>query len=99
MAGPDVYLTIVGSTAPDGSFETRNSLVFPGLFTLPDIVMASAAGDSLGLFRYTDTVTVVLSDLAAHTRVSYDRVLLNGPNVYKLLWNPPGATEINTKRR
>ena len=93
VAGPDVLQTIIGSTAPDGSFETANSLLFPGLFTLPDIVETTVFGDSLGLFSFKDTVTVVLSDSAAHTSVSYDRVLLNGPNTYHLLWNPPGAPQ------
>jgi hypothetical protein len=93
VAGPDGLQTIIGSTAGDGSFETANSLLFPGLFTLPDIVETSAEGDSLGLLRFKDTVTIVLSDMAAHTQVSYDRVLVNGANTYKLLWNPPGVTE------
>ena len=80
---------LIGTTSGAGTFETRDSLLFPNLLCLPPLTLTSDAGpDSLGIFQLVDTVNVVLTDTAAHQSQTYLCLIRAGSNDIHLVWNP-----------
>jgi hypothetical protein len=85
----DYTQSTIGTTADDGTFQTRDSLLFPNVLGLPPLVETSATDPTpLGVFRLSDTVTVVLWDTAAHKAQAFTSVVMKGMNNISLNWAP-----------
>jgi hypothetical protein len=85
----DATLAVIGLTSASGTFESRDSLLFPNVLTLPPLVMTSAAGPTpLGEFSVRDTVMLVLTDTVSQRSQSYHTVIVHGANTISLIWAP-----------
>ena len=94
----DNTLSAIGSTSPQGLFQTRDSLLFPNVLGLPPLVATDATGPtSLGTFRISDSVTIVATDTVANISWAYHRTIKKGKNELQIilasgaLFRPQGA--------
>ena len=87
----DASVAIIGWTAPLGTYETHDSLLFPNVLSLPPMVLTDATGPTpLGTFAISDTITVILADTSTRRSQTYQRIITRGENTMKLDWAPPG---------
>jgi hypothetical protein len=86
---PDAEQNVLGWTTSDGSFEVNDPLLFPAIFDIPPFVHTNSSGpDSLGTFYYTNSVSITLTDTAAHTQQRFIVTTGSQVNTYNLVWNP-----------
>jgi hypothetical protein len=86
---PDAASNVVGTTDLSGVMTSRDSLRFPSLFDLPDMVQTDAvSSDTVGLFRVSDSILVVLTDIGSARSQEYRRAVGKGAHSYVLRWNP-----------
>jgi len=92
---PDADISILGWTDQNGSFETKDKLLFPNVIDLPPLIYTNVNGpDSLGIFSIRDTVTIVLSDTATHQSITFVKVINPGiENDIQLVWNTSLTTQ------
>ena len=95
---PDVSISILGWTSsPAGTFETRDSLLFPNTLALPPLIETGQDPSPIGTFTISDNVTIVLTDTARHQYQSFQRVIRKGiGNTIQLVWNPRAAAMEST---
>ncbi len=85
----DASLAVIGTTSASGTFETRDSLLFPNVLTLPPMILTSSSGPTpIGEFTVRDTVMIVLTDSVSQQSQNYPTVIVNGPNAISLTWAP-----------
>jgi hypothetical protein len=86
---PDAAHNIMGTTDLSGVFTSRDSLRFPSLFDLPDMVQTDTTSyDTLGFFRVSDSILIVLTDVGTGRSREYRRDIHRGSNSYVLRWDP-----------
>jgi hypothetical protein len=81
----------VGMTGADGTFETRERLLFPHLFELPSVVRTGPDGpEPLGETIITDAVAIALVDsIGGHPVMAvFERIVSDDMNDFTLIWNP-----------
>jgi len=85
---PDPAATIIGYTDDSGEYITNDTLYFPGLLgNPPEVEVLDEYGIPVGLFHYTDTVTVTMSiPDDPETFLSFDRKLSTSGNSFQLVW-------------
>jgi len=82
----DKTLSAIGSTSPQGLFQTRDSPLFPNVLALPPLVATDATGPvSLGTFRISDSVTIVATDTVAKISWAYHRTIKKGKNELQII--------------
>lgn len=90
---PDAEVSVLGFTATNGIFETKDSLWFPNLFKLPPLIATSEVDPTpLGTFSILDTVRFVLTEVATRRQQSFERAVKKGPNEFEIVWNPSVIT-------
>ncbi len=86
---PDAEVSILGFTAANGIFETKDPLCFPNLFKLPPLIATSEVDPTpLGTFAILDTARFVLTEVATQRQQSFERAVKKGPNEFEIVWNP-----------
>ncbi len=86
---PDAEVSVLGFTAANGIFETKDSLWFSNLFKLPPLIATSEVDPTpLGTFSILDTVRFVLTEVATRRQQSFERAVKKGPNEFEVIWNP-----------
>jgi hypothetical protein len=79
----------IGFTDLAGVLTSRDSLRFPSLVDLPDMVQTDAVSpDTVGLFRVSDSIFIVLTDVGSGRSQEYRRTIGKGSNSYTLRWDP-----------
>ncbi|MCK4632435.1 MAG: hypothetical protein KAT79_04140 [candidate division Zixibacteria bacterium] len=79
----------LGYTSTDGVFETDDSLSFPGVWVLPELIQTSETSELIGSFSYSDTVTIVLTDTLAGIDQMFNKAITSGVNQFDLVWYLP----------
>ncbi len=82
----DAVLSGLGSTGLDGSFETRDTLRFPNLLSLPPLVLTDVTSDPQGTFIFRDTVTVMVTDTVSNTTEMFAIPVTKGAQIDTLVW-------------
>lgn len=78
----------IGQTDINGKFETKNKLLFPRLFELPEFNRTSVNGpEIIGAFSFLDTIVIALSDTVNNKVQYYDLLFTDGENKVSLNWN------------
>lgn len=92
---PDAEVSILGWTQQNGTFETKDKLLFPNSLNLPPLIHTSENGpEPLRTFSIRDTVTIVLTDTATHRQMTFvENIRKDGENNIQLVWNPTLAKE------
>ncbi len=80
---------ILGYTSSDGTYETDDSLSFPGVWVLPELIRTGESGEMIGTFSYSDTVTIVLTDTLAGVDQMFSKAITSCVNQFELVWNLP----------
>ena len=88
---PDYQVAIMGYTSGTGTFESRDTLAFPYILSLPPIVVTRTDPSPLGTFSFPDSCMITLTDTAKATRMTFGRRLVHGPNEIIITWNPTGS--------
>jgi len=81
----------VGMTGADGTFETRERLLFPHLFELSSVVRTGPdSPEPLGETIITDAIAIALVDsIGGHPVTAvYERIVSDDTNDFTLIWNP-----------
>ncbi len=89
---PDPDVSILGYTNSVGTLTCEDSLRFPNLFTLPELLRTNEIGVALGEFRYTDTITIVLTDTISGASQEFTKTVESHGVDINLTWDPPPAT-------
>jgi len=80
----------IGQTDINGKFETKNKLLFPRLYELPEFNRTGFNGpEVIGAFSFLDTIVIALSDTVNNKIQYYDFLFKDGENKVSLHWNPP----------
>jgi hypothetical protein len=89
----DYTLSRIGVTSATGKFQTRDSLLFPNVLSLPPLVETDATGPTLlGTFTISDSVAIVLDDTLTHQSQIFYRTVGKASNDLHLTWDPqPGS--------
>jgi len=82
----DASLSLLGSTGLDGSFETRDTLRFPNLLSLPPLILTDATSETQGTFSFRDTVTVMLTDTVSNTTEMFAVPVMKAAQLDTLVW-------------
>lgn len=77
----------IGRTDSNGNLNITNKLLFPQLYNLPAIPIMDVSGNQLGLFTYSDSTVITLSDQSFSKSISYTKVVKEGANTYTLTWS------------
>lgn len=88
---PGELRAAVGMTGADGTFETRDRLLFPHLFELPPVVRTGPDSPlPLGETIITDAVAIALADsVGGHPVMAvFERIVSDDMNDFTLIWNP-----------
>jgi hypothetical protein len=89
---PDADHNVVGYTDDKGQLSTSDSLRFPGVLGLPELIATDEVSpDTLGLFYIEDSVLISITDTAAGVTRDFRRPLTTGSNTYTLTWNPQSS--------
>ena len=85
--GPEHHA--LGFTGATGRVVTTDSVRFPGLFALPEMVWTNELGtDTMGLFRFSDTLEILVTDTLLGEDRPFERHLRPGPNTFEVIWVP-----------
>jgi hypothetical protein len=87
---PDPDLAILGYTSLSGTFESRDTLLFPYILSLPPIIVTRDDPTPLGTFTFPDSCLITLTDTSSATHMTFIRHLIRGANEFKVTWNPTG---------
>jgi hypothetical protein len=88
---PDAQIAILGYTSGSGTFESRDTLAFPYVLSLPPIVVTRYDPTPLETFSFPDSCLITLTDTAQATRMTFGQRLVHGPNEITVTWNPTGS--------
>jgi hypothetical protein len=87
---PDPAVSIIGYNDSDGSFETRDSLLFPNIFELPKIPQTGEDDwNVIDSFTVLDHVHITLTDTLTGTSQEFIETVIKGRNLIKLEWASP----------
>ncbi len=87
----DIQVAFLGYTSAVGVFESRDTLSFPYVLTLPPIVITRSDPTPLGSFSFPDSCMITLMDTARGAHMTFGRRLVRGPNEFAVTWNPAGS--------
>lgn len=91
----DPEIGVYGFTNSVGVFETANDLLFPNVLdNLPVLTHTDETGETVGTFRFEDTVVITLTDTATHDTMRLQRVVKTGKNTFSVVW-APGSQSIS----
>jgi hypothetical protein len=89
----DPEQNVIGWTTQTGIFESTDAFLFHINLDLAPFVYTNQSGpDSLGTFKYTDTVAIVLTDSNSHKQQEYHIAIGKQPNNYDLIWSPSNTS-------
>lgn len=80
-------ISSIGKTDTNGRIATSDKLLFPNLYKLPSITRTSEDGSVTGIFTFSDSVTVALSDGSFSNVKLYSCKIINANNKIKLNWD------------
>jgi hypothetical protein len=80
---------VIGYTGVNGSFTTRNELLFPGHFDLPTMSATNAQGSEIATFEVIDTVRITVVDTVNMVGLTADHFVGSGRNDVTLVWKSP----------
>ncbi|HEY6951191.1 MAG TPA: hypothetical protein VI758_02220 [Bacteroidota bacterium] len=86
---PDAFFAILGSTSAAGTIETRDSLRFPNVLSLPPLIRTTIDPTPLELFSIPDSVVIVAMDTVAQRLQEFRCVVRKGFNDLSFVWSPP----------
>ncbi len=89
---PDFQVAYLGFTSAAGMFESRDTLSFPYVLTLPPIVITRNDPTPLGSLSFPDSCMITLMDTAQGTHMTFGRRLVRGLNDIAVTWDPVGST-------
>jgi hypothetical protein len=86
---PDPNYSVLGYTSNTGTFETADSLAFPNVLILPQMIKTySTSPDPVGTFSIPQNVVFTLTDTTTLQSISYTRQVVKGQNAFDLPWTP-----------
>lgn len=88
---PDYQIATAGYTSEGGIFESRDSLSFPYILSLPPIIVTRNDPTPLGAFTFPDSCTITVVDTASAARMTFVRHLVRGSNDISVTWNPTAS--------
>ncbi len=88
---PDAQVAVLGYTSGSGTVESRDTLAFPYILSLPPIVVTRFDPTPVGTFFFPDSCVITLTDTATAAQVTLGRRLVRGPNEIPVTWHPVGS--------
>jgi hypothetical protein len=89
---PDPSIAVMGYTSNTGTFESRDSLAFPYILTLPPILITQNDPMPVGSFLIPDSCRITLADTVNGRQMTFDTKLIRGMNEFTVTWNPVSGT-------
>ena len=78
----------LGFTGAGGSLLSMDSIRFPSLFDIPEMLEVDDSGYIHSRFEYWDSVQIVLTDTATGQEQAFTEKLVPCANLYQLTWSP-----------
>jgi hypothetical protein len=85
---PDPALAFLGYTGTTGAFEMKDSLAFPHLLSLPQMLRTDVSPTVIGTFSFPDSVNIVLTDTSSSQSLTVAQKIVHGANAVAITWNP-----------
>jgi hypothetical protein len=96
---PDPEIAVLGYTSGSGTLESRDTLAFPYVLSLPPIAVTRDDPTPLGWFSFPDSCIITLTDTATAAQMTFGRRLVHRTNEITVTWNPAGKVSLKTGKR